>query len=226
MTYAFSERADESARLKINLAWQQAAQAAAVRWSTCVKNGNISDCPSYLGFLFMERESRSHDVVIGKALREVKVLKTVYLKEKDWNASKIKHPFVTDSNIIFVEITLRTIRYDDVTCLAMVLPKIWSWLYSQEDRKLISGDQKGGCTLLALWLVLSLFWPKKRLMHRQGGPKITDGILIIFKQLKSVLKMERYELPLRWKVIKVPTSYGFKQNETVDRVLLDFQAIS
>ena len=43
----------------------------------------------------MEQESSDCDITMGKALREDKVLYTVYL-EKKWNEllPKLKHPFV------------------------------------------------------------------------------------------------------------------------------------
>ena len=78
----------------------------------------------------MEQESSDCDITMGKALREDKVLYTVYLEEK-WNEllPKLKHPFVS------VEKVRRRFEYHesneeicggDVPCLAMVLLKIWS----------------------------------------------------------------------------------------------------
>ena len=121
----------------------------------------------------------------------------------------------------FVETTLWTIGYDDVPCLAMGLLKIWPRWYSRESRKLISGDYWGACTLLASW---SSFLVLTKICEEPDRPKITDKILIISKQLKSVLEGERYELLLRWKFISI--SHGIKQNEIVGRVLLSSQVIS
>ena len=55
---------------------------------------------------------------------------------------------------------------------------------------------------------------------------MTDGILIISKQIKSVPEGERYELLLRWKVIRILMSYDIKKKEIVGRVLLVSQVIS
>ena len=44
---------------------------------------------------------------------------------------------------------------------------------------------------------------------------MTDGILIISKQVKSVPEGERYELLLRWKVIRILMSYDVKKKKSL-----------
>ena len=56
------------------------------------------------------------------------------------------------------------------------------------------------------------FWRK---IHEEDRPKITDRILFISKQLKSVQEKER----LRWKVFRISISCSIKPNEIVGRVL-------
>ena len=44
---------------------------------------------------------------------------------------------------------------------------------------------------------------------------MTDGILITSKQIKSVPEGERYELLLRWKVVRILMSYDIKKKKSL-----------